>query len=113
MIDSIRDSLTLVRNGHRHMTNRTDCQAYPRALKLGLPIGSGMIEFGLRFVLQTRLKQAGTAGLAEHADQDRQPARARGRKPLVEFMKLSRPTSNHSWCFSLNVLVLDLSDRSA
>lgn len=58
-----------VRNGHRYLTNRTDCLDYPRALKLGLPIGSGMIESGHRHVLQARLKKAGAAWLIEHADQ--------------------------------------------
>lgn len=58
-----------VRNGHRYLTNRTDCLDYPRALELGLPIGSGMIESGHRHVLQARLKKAGTAWLVEHADQ--------------------------------------------
>ena len=57
-----------VRNGHRYLTNRTDCLDYPRALKLDLPIGSGMIESGHRHVLQARLKKAGTAWLAENAD---------------------------------------------
>jgi hypothetical protein len=42
---------------------------YPRALALGLPIGSGMIESGHRHVLQARLKKAGTAWLRDHADQ--------------------------------------------
>jgi hypothetical protein len=58
-----------VRNGHRYLTNRTDCLDYPRALKLGLPIGSGMIESGHRHVLQARLKKAGTAWLSKPADQ--------------------------------------------
>ena len=58
-----------VRNGHRYLTNRKDCLDYPRALNLGLPIGSGMIESGHRHVLQARLKKAGTAWLHEHADQ--------------------------------------------
>lgn len=58
-----------VRKGHRYLTNRTDCLDYPRALKLGLPIGSGMIESGHRHVLQARLKKAGAAWLVEHADQ--------------------------------------------
>ncbi len=58
-----------VRSGHRYLTNRTDCLDYPRALKLGLPIGSGMIESGHRHVLQARLKKAGAAWLVEHADQ--------------------------------------------
>lgn len=57
-----------VRNGHRYLTNRTDCLDYPRALKLGLPIGSGMIESGHRHVLQARLKKAGAAWLIDNAD---------------------------------------------
>ena len=58
-----------VRNGHRYLTHRLACLDYPRALKLGLPIGSGMIESGHRHVLQARLKKAGTAWLQDHADQ--------------------------------------------
>ena len=62
------DEESPVRNGHRYLTNRIDCLDYPRALKLGLPIGSGMIESGHRHVLQARLKKAGAAWLLEHAD---------------------------------------------
>ena len=58
-----------VRNGHRYLTNRMDCLDYPRALRFGLPIGSGMIESGHRHVLQARLKKAGTAWLRDPADQ--------------------------------------------
>ena len=58
-----------VRNAHRYLTNRIDCLDYPRAIQLGLPIGSGMIESGHRHVLQARLKKAGTAWLRDHADQ--------------------------------------------
>ena len=58
-----------VRNGHRYLSNRRDCLDYPRALQLGLPIGSGMIESGHRHVLHARLKKAGTAWLQDHADQ--------------------------------------------
>lgn len=58
-----------VRKGHRYLDNRRDCLDYPRALELGLPIGSGMIESGHRHVLQARLKKAGTSWLREHADQ--------------------------------------------
>jgi hypothetical protein len=57
-----------VRNGYRSLNNRRDCLDYPRALALGLPIGSGMIESGHRHVLQARLKKAGTAWLRNHAD---------------------------------------------
>lgn len=60
---------TPVRDGHRYLTNRLDCLDYPRALELGLPIGSGMIESGHRHVLHARLKKAGTAWLQDHADQ--------------------------------------------
>lgn len=58
-----------VRSGHRYLTNRADCLDYPGAEKLGLPIGSGMIESGHRHVLHSRLKKAGTAWLPHHADQ--------------------------------------------
>ncbi len=58
-----------VRNAHRYLSNRTDCLDYPRALALGLPIGSGMIESGHRHVLQARFKKAGAAWLKDHAEQ--------------------------------------------
>lgn len=58
-----------VRNGHRYLHNRLDCLDYALALALGWPIGSGLIESGHRHVLQARLKKAGTAWLADHADQ--------------------------------------------
>jgi hypothetical protein len=58
-----------VRNGYRYLNNRLDCLDYPRALELGLPIGSGMIESGHRHVLHARLKKAGAAWLRDHADQ--------------------------------------------
>lgn len=58
-----------VRNGHRYLTNRLECLDYPRAIELGLPIGSGMIESGHRHVLHARLKKAGTAWLQDNADQ--------------------------------------------
>jgi len=57
-----------VRNGYRYLNHRLDCLDYPRALALGLPIGSGMIESGHRHVLQARLKKAGAAWLRDHAD---------------------------------------------
>ena len=58
-----------VRNGHRYLNNRLDCLDYPLALSLGLPIGCGLIESGHRHMLQARLKKAGAAWLADHADQ--------------------------------------------
>jgi hypothetical protein len=62
------EELAPVHNAHRYLTNRTDCLDYPRALGLGLPIGSGMIESGHRHVLQARLKKAGAAWLLPNAD---------------------------------------------
>ena len=62
------EELAPVRNGHRYLTNRTDCLDYPRALSLGLLIGSGMIESSHRHVLQARLKKPGAAWLVENAD---------------------------------------------
>ena len=58
-----------VRNAHRYLANRLDCLNYPEAEKLGLPIGSGLIESGHRHVLHSRLKKAGAAWLHAHADQ--------------------------------------------
>jgi len=63
------DEQAPVRAAHRYLTNRVDCLDYPRALRLELPIGSGMIESGHRHVLHARLKKAGTAWLHDHADQ--------------------------------------------
>lgn len=58
-----------VRKAHRYLSNRTDCLDYRQAIGLDLPIGSGLIESGHRHVLHARLKKAGTAWLATHADQ--------------------------------------------
>ncbi len=53
------EQLAPVNNAHRYLNNRTDCLDYPRALQLGLPIGSGLIESGHKHVLQARLKKGG------------------------------------------------------
>lgn len=65
---AVAEELAPVRSGHRYLTNRIDCLDYPRALRLGLPIGSGMIESGHRHVLQARLKKAGAAWLVTNAE---------------------------------------------
>ena len=67
--EDLPEEQTPVRNGHRYLSNRTDCLDYPRAIAQDLPIGSGMIESGHRHVLQARLKKAGAAWLVETADQ--------------------------------------------
>jgi hypothetical protein len=64
----VPDEEAPVRSGHRYLRNRLDCLDYPEADRLGLPIGSGMIESGHRHVLHSRLKKAGTAWLRSHAD---------------------------------------------
>lgn len=53
------EELAPVSNAHRYLRNRKDCLDYPRALRLGLPIGSGLIESGHKHVLQARLKKGG------------------------------------------------------
>jgi Uncharacterised protein family (UPF0236) len=58
-----------VQNSYRYLHHRLDALDYPRALRLGLPIGSGMIESGHRHVLHARLKKAGAAWLRQSADQ--------------------------------------------
>lgn len=63
------DEETPVRGAHRYLGNRLDALDYPRALALGLPIGSGMIESGHRHVLQARRKKTGAAWLPEHTGQ--------------------------------------------
>lgn len=62
------DEIAPARNAHRYLSHRLDCLDYPRALALGLPIGSGMIESGHRHVLQARLKKAGAAWLMDSAE---------------------------------------------
>jgi hypothetical protein len=64
----VSDEEAPVRRAHRYLSNRVDCLDYPEADRLGLPIGSGIIESGHRHVLQARLKKAGTAWLHGHAD---------------------------------------------
>ena len=65
---STPEELAPVTNAYRYLSNRTDCVDYPRALELGLPIGSGLIESGHRHVLQARLKKAGAAWLIDNAE---------------------------------------------
>ena len=65
----IPEELAPVRAGHRYLLNRLDSLDYPRAIRLELPIGSGLIESGHRHVLQARLKKAGAAWVHDNADQ--------------------------------------------
>jgi len=65
---SIPDEAAPVRAAHRYLRHRTSQLDYPRALRLDLPIGSGLIESGHRHVLQARLKLPGAAWLSHNAD---------------------------------------------
>jgi len=56
-----------VRAAWRYLTNRMDSLDYPRAIALGLPIGTGMIESAHGHVLQDRLKGRGMAWLRQNA----------------------------------------------
>ena len=56
-----------VRAAWRYLTNRIDHLDYPRAIALGLPIGTGMIESAHGHVLQDRLKGRGMAWLRQNA----------------------------------------------
>ena len=62
------EELAPVRAARRYLGHRLDQLDYPRAVRLDLPIGSGMIESGHRHVLQARLKRPGTAWLPENAE---------------------------------------------
>lgn len=65
---STPEELAPVRAARRYLGHRRDQLDYPRALRLDLPIGSGLIESGHRHVLQARLKRPGTAWLSENAE---------------------------------------------
>jgi len=64
---STSDEEAPVRAAHRYLGHRLEQLDYPRALRLDLPIGSGLIESGHRHVLQARLKQPGAAWLPDNA----------------------------------------------
>lgn len=64
---AVPDDQAPVRAALRYLENRLDQLDYARALKLDLPVGSGLIESGHRHVLQARLKQAGAWWTEAHA----------------------------------------------
>jgi hypothetical protein len=55
----IKDEEAAVRRCHWYLTNHREQMNYREALAAGLPIGSGEIEGGHRWVVQERLKKAG------------------------------------------------------
>ena len=63
----IKDEDAAVRVCHRYLTNHREQMNYREALSAGLPIGSGEVEGGHRFVVQERLKKAGAWWKPENA----------------------------------------------
>ncbi|SEH05105.1 Uncharacterised protein [Candidatus Venteria ishoeyi] len=64
---SCKSKKTPVRDCWRYLKNRPDQFNYPKALEKGLPIGSGEIESGHRYVIQERLKLPGAWWKPEQA----------------------------------------------
>jgi len=65
---SLPEEQAPVHTAHRYLSSRRDQLDYPRAMHLGFPIGSGLIESGHRHLVQARLKAPGTAWLPDNAD---------------------------------------------
>jgi hypothetical protein len=63
----VKDEEAPVRVCHRYMTNHREQMNYQEALAVGLPIGSGEVEGGHRFIVQERLKKAGAWWRKENA----------------------------------------------
>ena len=66
--DEVADSEAAVRSCHRYLSRRKDQLDYPTALSNNLPIGSGEIESAHRYIVQKRLKLAGSWWCAANAD---------------------------------------------
>jgi hypothetical protein len=63
----IKDEEAAVRKCHRYITKHREQMNYKEAIEAGLPIGSGEIEGGHRWVVQERLKKAGAWWKRENA----------------------------------------------
>ena len=55
----VSDAEAPVRVCHRYLRNHREQMKYREAIAAGLPIGSGEVEGGHRYVVQERLKKAG------------------------------------------------------
>ena len=62
------DAEAPVRACHRYLTNQREHLDYRSALAQNLPIGSGEVESGHRYVIQARLKRAGAWWKEENAE---------------------------------------------
>ena len=65
--ESVPDNLAVVRSAYRYLFNRPNHLDYQGAIDSNLPIGSGEIESGHRYVIQSRLKLAGSWWTIENA----------------------------------------------
>ena len=65
--DTVPDKTPPVRSAYRYIHNRRHQLDYKGAIAAGLPIGSGEIESAHRYVIQQRLKRAGTWWSVENA----------------------------------------------
>lgn len=63
----MKDEEAPVRKCHRYLTKHREQMKYKEALAAGLPIGSGEVEGGHRWVVQERLKKAGAWWTRENA----------------------------------------------
>lgn len=63
----VKEEEAPVRRCHRYLTNHRGQLNYREALAAGLPIGSGEVEGGHRWVVQARLKKAGAWWTRENA----------------------------------------------
>jgi len=64
----IEDKHAPVRRSHRYLSKRAEQLDYQSALKKGLPIGSGEIESAHRYLIQQRLKRAGSWWMPANID---------------------------------------------
>lgn len=64
--DGVADEAAPVRACVRYLSNRTGSLDYQGALAAELPIGSGEIESAHRYIIQSRLKRAGTWWTADN-----------------------------------------------
>jgi hypothetical protein len=63
----VSDAEAPVRVCHRYISNHREQMKYREAIAAGLPIGSGEVEGGHRYVVQERLKKAGAWWKPENA----------------------------------------------
>lgn len=66
--EEIKEEEAAVRKCHRYIKRHREQMSYKEAIERGLPIGSGEVEGGHRWVIQERLKKAGAWWKRENAE---------------------------------------------